>query len=188
MAAFRNAHRIEDLNQSHRASATMEDDGPTENGRTSMASTMPAGTRSGLDYQPLTARQLSALLQVPRSWILRQSNPGVCRTPIPCLILGRHKRYLWQSPELSAWLEQCVVYSGSPTGGQPPTANCEYLDSAELASRLNISVSWVRDQVRTRAEEPIPHARFGKYVRFRWGSAELANWAEQHMLSINNRG
>ena len=66
-------------------------------------------------------------------------------------------------------------------------ADYKYLDSGQFAARLNVAQSWVRDQVRSRAEEPIPHVRFGKYVRFRWGSPELEIWAERRMLSANNR-
>ena len=54
----------------------------------------------------------------------------------------------------------------------------EIIDSRELASRLNLPESWVRDQVRRRATDRIPHLRFGKYVRFAWGSRELTEWLE----------
>ena len=59
----------------------------------------------------------------------------------------------------------------------------EYLDSAELAARWKLPVSWIREQVRRRSDDPLPHVRFGKYVRFRWGSAELDDWAERRMVS-----
>lgn len=55
----------------------------------------------------------------------------------------------------------------------------EIIDSKELASRLNLPESWVRDQVRRRAVDPIPHLRFGKYVRFAWRSPELTEWLER---------
>jgi len=54
----------------------------------------------------------------------------------------------------------------------------EIIDSKELAARLNLPESWVRDAVRRRAKDPIPHLRFGKYVRFAWGSPELTEWLE----------
>jgi hypothetical protein len=63
----------------------------------------------------------------------------------------------------------------------------EYIDSAELASRWKLPVSWVRDQVRRRATDPLPHVRFGKYVRFRWGSPELEGWAERRIIRGSNR-
>ncbi len=54
--------------------------------------------------------------------------------------------------------------------------NYEIIDCPELARRWMLPVSWVRDQVRVRATNPIPHIKFGKYVRFRWGSPELEQW------------
>jgi hypothetical protein len=62
----------------------------------------------------------------------------------------------------------------------------EIIDCPELARRWSLPVSWIRDQVRARAKDPIPHLRFGKYVRFRWGSPELANWlAARTVISIS---
>lgn len=55
----------------------------------------------------------------------------------------------------------------------------DYIDSKALADRWHLPVSWVREQVRTRSADPLPHVRFGKYVRFRWGSPELEAWAER---------
>ena len=55
----------------------------------------------------------------------------------------------------------------------------EIIDSAELGKRLNLPESWVRDQVRRHAQDPIPHTRFGKYVRFAWGSPELNEWLQR---------
>ena len=63
----------------------------------------------------------------------------------------------------------------------------EFIDSEELALRWNLPESWVREQVRTRSTDPIPHIRFGKYVRFRWGSPELEDWAERRIVSSSNR-
>jgi hypothetical protein len=45
----------------------------------------------------------------------------------------------------------------------------EVIDSAELARRWVLPVSWVREHVRSRVTDPIPHIRFGRYVRCRWG-------------------
>ena len=63
----------------------------------------------------------------------------------------------------------------------------EFIDSKELASRWNLPESWVREQVRSRSADPLPHIRFGKYVRFRWGSPELEDWAERRIVSSSNR-
>jgi hypothetical protein len=50
----------------------------------------------------------------------------------------------------------------------------EFIDSKELASRWNLPESWVREQVRARSADSLPHVRFGKYVRFRWGTVDPA--------------
>ena len=63
----------------------------------------------------------------------------------------------------------------TPTGGP----FYEVLTAEELAARLRVPVTWVRQQVRTRAADPIPHFRLGRYVRFAWGSPELARWWER---------
>jgi len=63
----------------------------------------------------------------------------------------------------------------------------EFINSEELALRWNLPESWVREQVRSRSTDPIPHIRFGKYVRFRWGSPELEDWAERRIVSTSNR-
>ena len=63
----------------------------------------------------------------------------------------------------------------------------EFIGSKELASRWNLPESWVREQVRSRSTDPLPHIRFGKYVRFRWGSPELEDWAERRIVSTSNR-
>lgn len=41
----------------------------------------------------------------------------------------------------------------------------EIIDSAELAKRLQLPESWVRDRVRLRSDDPLPHVKFGRYVR-----------------------
>src|SRR6202795_446548 len=46
----------------------------------------------------------------------------------------------------------------------------EVIASVELARRWVLPLSWVRGHVRSRVTDPIPHIRFGRYVRFRWGS------------------
>ena len=63
----------------------------------------------------------------------------------------------------------------------------EFIDCPELAKRWMLPESWIREQVRFRTSDPIPHVRFGKYVRFRWGSAELDGWAERRIISGSNR-
>jgi hypothetical protein len=64
--------------------------------------------------------------------------------------------------------------------------NFEFLDSKQLAERWNVPVTWIRERVRRRETDPLPHVRFGKYVRFRWGSPELEDWAERRIVGIDN--
>lgn len=67
-----------------------------------------------------------------------------------------------------------------------PLRQYEFIDSKELASRWNLPESWIREQVRSRSTDTLPHVRFGKYVRFRWGSPELEGWAERRIVSSSN--
>jgi hypothetical protein len=77
--------------------------------------------------------------------------------------------------------------SDAPTDTFKCLHRYEFIDSKELASRWNLPQSWVREQVRVRSADPLPHVRFGKYVRFRWGSPELEDWAERRIVSNSNR-
>jgi hypothetical protein len=67
------------------------------------------------------------------------------------------------------------------------TQQFEIIDSAELAKRWSLPETWIREQVRVRATDPLPHLRFGKYVRFRWGSPELEGWAQRRIIDRSNR-
>src|SRR5260370_28586977 len=49
----------------------------------------------------------------------------------------------------------------------------EFIDSRELARRLTVPPSWIRDQVRARSEDPLPHLNLGRYVLFLSSSPEL---------------
>jgi len=73
--------------------------------------------------------------------------------------------------------------SGARIGAQlahiyPPAGGpfYEVLTSDELAKRLRVPSTWIRQQVRSRAIDPIPHFKLGRYVRFSWGSPELTEW------------
>jgi hypothetical protein len=50
------------------------------------------------------------------------------------------------------------------------------LSPEQLAERLNVPVSWIRERVRTRARvrdaDPIPVVKLGKYCRFFWPDVE----------------
>lgn len=63
----------------------------------------------------------------------------------------------------------------------------EFIDSREMARRLTVPASWIRDQVRARSEDPLPHVNLGKYVRFLWGSPGLEEWIRRRIVKGNNR-
>jgi hypothetical protein len=54
-----------------------------------------------------------------------------------------------------------------------PHVVVEIIDAKELAGRWQVPVSWIRED---RTDDPIPHVRLGKYVRFEWGSPALEQW------------
>jgi len=58
----------------------------------------------------------------------------------------------------------------------PDKVGFEVIDAIELARRWHIPVSWIREQTRTRAADPLPCVRLGRYVRFEWGSPSLLQW------------
>ena len=62
-----------------------------------------------------------------------------------------------------------------PVSGEQPE-KIEILTAKELAERLKLPVTWVQERARSRSADGIPHMRFGKYIRFRWGSPELSAW------------
>ena len=72
------------------------------------------------------------------------------------------------------------------TGFSRPT-EYEFIDSRELARRLTVPTSWIRDQVRARSEDPLPHVNLGKYVRFLWRSPALEEWIRRRIVVGNNR-
>jgi hypothetical protein len=59
---------------------------------------------SSFPYEVLTTAELAQRLKVKESWIIDQSKPSRTADPIPIFRLGKHRRYLWGSPELNAWL------------------------------------------------------------------------------------
>jgi len=75
----------------------------------------------------------------------------------------------------------------NPTENEERHRPYEFIDSKQLALRWNLPESWIREQVRSRSMDTLPHVRFGKYVRFRWGSPELEAWAERRIVSTSNR-
>lgn len=63
----------------------------------------------------------------------------------------------------------------------------EIIDSKELAIRWRLPESWVRDRVRARSDDPLPHVKIGRYIRFEWGSPELIEWWARHRISKQGR-
>ncbi len=82
---------------------------------------------------------------------------------------------------------QAASRHGPRNGHSAPLGTYEFIDSRELASRWGVPVSWVREQVRSRARDPLPHVNLGKYVRFLWGSPELEDWIGRRIVMGNNR-
>ena len=144
-------------------------------------------TSRALGYQNLSPKQFAERLHLPHTWVLDYSNPEFCDDAIPYLALGKYKRFQWGNRQLAAWIERQVVHPCLITAPDTTAFDYEYLDSIHFAERLNVSESWVRDQVRKRASDPTPHVRFGKHIRYRWGSPELESWAERRIVTDNNR-
>ena len=42
------------------------------------------------------------------------------------------------------------------------------LTPEELADRLKVPRSWIFEKTRSRCQNPIPHFRIGRYIRFDW--------------------
>ena len=84
-------------------------------------------------------------------------------------------------------MQSSTKLGDTPTKNLKSLARYEFIDSKELATRWGLPASWIREQVRSRSIDPIPHVRFGKYVRFRWGSPELEDWAERRIVSSSDR-
>jgi excisionase family DNA binding protein len=68
----------------------------------------------------------------------------------------------------------------SPEGAN--RVNDRLLDAKEVAERLSVPVSWVREQTRLGA---IPHIRLGRYVRFEWSEVEA--WLERQRVGSGRR-
>jgi excisionase family DNA binding protein len=64
---------------------------------------------------------------------------------------------------------------------QPAVVDSVLLTPEELAVRLAVPPSWVREKTRERARirdrDPLPVVRLGKYVRFSWPAVQA--WLER---------
>jgi hypothetical protein len=60
------------------------------------------------------------------------------------------------------------------------------LTPAQLAQRLAVPVTWIREKTRERARvrdaDPLPTVRLGKYVRFDWG--QITAWLERQSRNV----
>lgn len=54
----------------------------------------------------INSAELARRLAVKESWVVEASKRSRTNDPIPCIRLGKHRRYLWNSPELLAWLDR----------------------------------------------------------------------------------
>lgn len=61
----------------------------------------------------------------------------------------------------------------------------EVLDPRQLAARLNVPETWVREHTRKRTIDPIPHTKLGKYCRYWWGSPQLEAWLKRRMVGAH---
>lgn len=59
----------------------------------------------------------------------------------------------------------------------PTASDAVLLTPEQLALKLAVPTSWIREKTRQRARErdadPLPMTRLGKYVRFAWHDVEL---------------
>ncbi len=74
---------------------------------------------------------------------------------------------------------------GEQLGSKKDVKRYELLTAEQLAERLNVPPSWVRDRTRSRAlgADPLPHLRLGRYVRFCWDSPELEAWLRRRLFT-----
>jgi len=51
------------------------------------------------------------------------------------------------------------------------------IDTPQLSHKWQVHDSWVRNHCRRDyTDDPIPHVKLGRYVRFEWGSPALNAW------------
>ncbi len=67
--------------------------------------------------------------------------------------------------------------SVTPAATQPLT-QFEMIDGPTLAQRWQMKSTWVRKQTAS-ADDPLPHVKLGRYVRFLWDSPELNGWLDR---------
>jgi hypothetical protein len=76
---------------------------------------------------------------------------------------------------------------GEQVGSEKPLMDkgFELLTAEEFAERLRVPVSWIREQTRSRSltDDPLPHLRLGRYIRFQWGSPEVEAWLKRRLYT-----
>jgi hypothetical protein len=76
---------------------------------------------------------------------------------------------------------------GEHLGSETPSTERQYelLTAEELAKRLRVPPSWIREQTRSRnlQGDPLPHLRLGRYIRFQWASTELQAWLRRRLYA-----
>jgi hypothetical protein len=70
------------------------------------------------------------------------------------------------------------------TATATPLTAFEMIDCTELGKRWSLPASWVKEQTRSRAADPLPCVRFGKYVRFAWGSSRASRVANPTIFEL----
>jgi hypothetical protein len=75
-------------------------------------------------------------------------------------------------------IEQCLSVISAVTSDQAPAPSTPsvLLTAEQLAERLCVPSTWVREKTRERArvrdKDPLPLVRLGKYVRFSWPAVQ----------------
>jgi hypothetical protein len=59
-----------------------------------------------------------------------------------------------------------------------PLTQFEMIDGPTLAQRWHVRPTWVRKHTAP-SDDPLPHVKLGRYVRFLWDSPELNGWLER---------
>jgi hypothetical protein len=57
-------------------------------------------------FEVINSAELARRLAIKESWVVETSKRSRTNDPIPCIRLGKHRRYLWNSPELLAWRDR----------------------------------------------------------------------------------
>jgi hypothetical protein len=78
-------------------------------------------------------------------------------------------------------MNQLISRFPAPQGEARPMSHpngswYEIVDANEIARRLKVPPTWVYEQVRSRAEDPMPHLRFRRYIRFQPDCPEFQAW------------